>query len=81
MAPLPLRRSDHKTGPACAVATTLPTGIDVIGSKLGIEFTAHVEGGELVSLSPMRRRLEELFLEWSGATSAQDTPGNAGESA
>jgi ABC-2 type transport system ATP-binding protein len=38
-------------------------------------------GGELVSLSPMRRRLEELFLEWSGATSAQDTPGNAGESA
>jgi ABC-2 type transport system ATP-binding protein len=29
-------------------------------------------GGEIVSLSPMRRRLEELFLEWSGATAVQD---------
>jgi ABC-2 type transport system ATP-binding protein len=24
-------------------------------------------GGEIVSLAPMRRRLEDLFLEWSGA--------------
>jgi ABC-2 type transport system ATP-binding protein len=38
-------------------------------------------GGELVSLSPMRRRLEDLFLEWSSATAAQDTAGNEGDKA
>jgi ABC-2 type transport system ATP-binding protein len=35
-------------------------------------------GGELVSLSPMRRRLEELFLEWSSATAAPDSARDAG---
>ena len=24
-------------------------------------------GGEIISLAPLRRRLEDLFLEWSGA--------------
>jgi hypothetical protein len=24
-------------------------------------------GGEVVSLAPVRRRLEDLFLEWSGS--------------
>jgi ABC-2 type transport system ATP-binding protein len=28
-------------------------------------------GGEIVSLAPLRRSLEELFLEWSGAAPAQ----------
>jgi ABC-2 type transport system ATP-binding protein len=28
-------------------------------------------GGEIVSLSPQRRRLEDLFLEWSGDTAAE----------
>ena len=28
-------------------------------------------GGEIVSLSPLRRRLEDLFLEWSGDTAAE----------
>jgi ABC-2 type transport system ATP-binding protein len=38
-------------------------------------------GGELVSLSPMRRRLEELFIEWSSATPSQDSPGKASDPA
>lgn len=29
-------------------------------------------GGEIVSLAPLRRRLEELFLEWSAAGGVQD---------
>jgi ABC-2 type transport system ATP-binding protein len=29
-------------------------------------------GGEIVSLAPLRRRLEDLFLEWSGATASAD---------
>jgi ABC-2 type transport system ATP-binding protein len=29
-------------------------------------------GGEIVSLAPLRRRLEDLFLEWSGATASED---------
>jgi hypothetical protein len=28
-------------------------------------------GGEIVSLSPQRRRLEDLFLEWSGDPAAK----------
>jgi ABC-2 type transport system ATP-binding protein len=30
-------------------------------------------GGEIISLAPLRRRLEDLFLEWSGAGVVQDT--------
>jgi ABC-2 type transport system ATP-binding protein len=33
-------------------------------------------GGEIISLAPLRRRLEDLFLEWSGAGVAQEE--NAG---
>jgi ABC-2 type transport system ATP-binding protein len=29
-------------------------------------------GGEIISVAPLRRRLEELFLEWSGAGAAQE---------
>jgi hypothetical protein len=29
-------------------------------------------GGEIVSLAPLRRRLEELFLEWSADGGVQD---------
>jgi ABC-2 type transport system ATP-binding protein len=31
-------------------------------------------GGEIVSLAPVRRRLEDLFLEWSGAESERSNP-------
>jgi hypothetical protein len=33
-------------------------------------------GGEIISLAPLRRRLEDLFLEWSGAGVVQEE--NAG---
>jgi hypothetical protein len=29
-------------------------------------------GGEIISLAPLRRRLEDLFLEWSDAGAAQE---------
>ncbi len=59
------------TGPACAVASTgLTSGVDVVGSKLGIEFTAHLEDGELVSLELPRQGAR--FERTSGAIDVSD---------
>jgi ABC-2 type transport system ATP-binding protein len=33
-------------------------------------------GGEIISLAPLRRRLEDLFLEWSGAGVKQEENGH-----
>ena len=72
-----LRRS---SGAATAGANPASIRISVPAQEQRRVIEASLECGRgIISLAPMRRRLEELFIEWSGATASPDTPGKASD--
>src|SRR5580698_2726326 len=60
--------------PAAASAGTNPAAIRIsipAQEQRRVIEAVWQAGGEIVSLAPLRHRLEELFLEWSGASEVQ----------
>ena len=58
-------------GDAGADPASIRISVPVQEQRRVIEGVWHA-GGEIISLAPLRRRLEDLFLEWSGASVAQN---------
>jgi ABC-2 type transport system ATP-binding protein len=65
--------------PAAATAGVSPASIRIsvpVQEQRRVIEGVWQAGGEIISLAPLRRRLEDLFLEWSGAGVKQEENGH-----
>jgi ABC-2 type transport system ATP-binding protein len=65
--------------PAAATAGVSPASIRIsvpVQEQRRVIEGVWQAGGEIISLAPLRRRLEDLFLEWSGAGLKQEENGH-----